>query len=91
MIRLDGSGLVGELLRFVDTLCEQLLLGGREQLVDDFLQSFARARIVGIAPQSLSIQVGGVLLRRAYVGTGGKRLIRARQQRFQHLVAYSRE
>ncbi len=87
MLGLDGSRLIRQLLRLVDVLRQQLLLGGGEQLVDHLLEATACAGVIRIAAQRLAVQVGRVLFRWGHVRARSERLVGTRQQTLQHFIA----
>ena len=87
MIRLDGARLVGELLRCLEMLSSELVLGRRQQLVDHFLDSGGGPGIAAIAVESLFVQVDGTLAGRRDEGAGSKGCVRTRQKRFELCVA----
>ena len=78
--RIDGTGLVGELLGGIQMVLLQLGFGVGHQMIDDLFKSVQGARVTRIALQRRAIQFGGIGARRGGEGAGGQRLIGAGEQ-----------
>jgi hypothetical protein len=56
-VRRDGAGGCGQMVGLVEMLCEQILLGGGEHLINDFIETGERLSIAGMAIERLVIEV----------------------------------
>ena len=59
VVRIDGTGLVGELLGGIQMVLLQLGFGVGHQMIDDLFKSVQGARVTRIALQRRAIQFGG--------------------------------
>ena len=74
----------GQMLRLVEMLCEQILLGGGEHLVNHFVEAGERLRIAVMALERLLIQVSCACARRQQPVTARERITRPVEKSFEN-------